>query len=86
MADATELPVKSEEKSRVPAGAWSPLETLRTEIDRLFDDFAPASWRPFDRSVFGRALPSLTRWSTVPAIDVVENDDAFEVALLRRSL
>ncbi|WP_429925684.1 Hsp20/alpha crystallin family protein (plasmid) [Agrobacterium vitis] len=83
MADtATKLPVKNEEKPVQPAGSfWSPFETLRTEIDRLFDDFVPSSWRPLERSLFNRAVPSLKGWSIAPAVDVVEKDDAFEVTV-----
>lgn len=76
---ATRLPVQKDEKPIQPAGSfWSPFETLRTEIDRLFDDFVPASWRPLERSLFTRA-PSPSEWSIAPAVDVVEKDDAFEI-------
>ncbi|KGE01584.1 Hsp20/alpha crystallin family protein [Rhizobium sp. YS-1r] len=78
---ASKLPVKNEEKSVRPAGVWSPFETLRSEIDRLFDDLAPSSWRPLERSLFGREMPSPNGWAVVaPAVDVVEKDDAFEVS------
>lgn len=43
MADsATKLPIKSE-KSAAPARhtGWAPFESLKREIDRLFDDFHP---------------------------------------------
>ena len=39
---ATKLPVKTEEKKAEPtsaSGEWRPFETLRREIQRLFDDF-----------------------------------------------
>ncbi len=77
---ATKLPVQKDEKPVQPAGTfWSPFQTLRNEIDRLFEDFAPTSWRTPERSSFGRAMPSLNGWATAPAVDIVENDDAFEV-------
>jgi len=81
MADtATKLPVKNEEKSTLPAGnLWSPFEAFRSEIDRLFDDFTPFSRRSSDRPLFGRVLPALGAWPTVPAVDVIERDDAFEL-------
>ncbi|WP_429925493.1 Hsp20/alpha crystallin family protein (plasmid) [Agrobacterium vitis] len=82
MADAaTKLPVKNEDKPVVqaPGNIWSPFEALRGEIDRLFDDFMPSSWRSTDRSLFGRALPSLAGWAATPAVDVVEKDDTYEV-------
>ncbi|WP_105372823.1 Hsp20/alpha crystallin family protein [Neorhizobium huautlense] len=77
---ATKLPVQKDEKPVQPAGTfWSPFQTLRNEIDRLFEDFAPTSRRTPERSLFGRAMPSLNGWATAPAVDIVENDDAFEV-------
>ncbi|MGV2130834.1 Hsp20/alpha crystallin family protein [Agrobacterium vitis] len=82
MADAaTKLPVKNEDKPVVqaPGNIWSPFEALRGEIDRLFDDFMPSSWRSTDRSLFSRALPSLAGWAATPAVDVVEKDDTYEV-------
>ncbi|NLS08248.1 Hsp20/alpha crystallin family protein [Rhizobium sp. P32RR-XVIII] len=72
------IPVKTEQKTTPAAGGiWSPFESLRTEIDRLFDDFGP-SWRPLARPFFGRAMPS-SGWIMSPAVDIVEKDDAFEV-------
>jgi HSP20 family protein len=74
---ATKLP-KSEEKkveqapSLVPE--WRPFETLRREIDRLFDDFGQGFWRA--------PLEPLSRkltWGTAPAVDIVEGDKAYEV-------
>ncbi|TIO50164.1 MAG: Hsp20/alpha crystallin family protein, partial [Mesorhizobium sp.] len=41
---ATKLPVKSEKNALAPARSdnWmGPFESLRREIDRLFDDFHP---------------------------------------------
>ncbi|TIO04119.1 MAG: Hsp20/alpha crystallin family protein, partial [Mesorhizobium sp.] len=40
---ATKLPVKTEKSTApAPAGNWTaPFESLRREIDRLFDDFHP---------------------------------------------
>ena len=52
MADpTTKLPVKTD-KETTPA--WAPFDSLRREIDRLFDDFSPFDWRlPSARSMFG---------------------------------
>lgn len=79
MADATNLTVKTEDKTHQPAGIWSPFEALRSEIDRLFDDFTPSPWHSSARSIFARDLPSLNGWVVAPAVDVVEKDDAYEV-------
>ena len=63
MAEATRLPAKTE-KSTAPApksGEWAPFDSLRREIDRLFDEFRPFDWRlPSARSVFGLEVPKLS--------------------------
>ena len=78
---ASKFPVKIESKSDRPA-EWRPFESLRREMDRLFDDFQLGSWRsPFSRSLFDaepfrRAEMS---WGKAPAVDVVEKDKAYEI-------
>jgi HSP20 family protein len=77
MAESTsKVPVKTDKSER------HPLTTLQREIDRLFEDFGRGSWR----WPFGRALTELepmwsnvTSWSTMPAVDVVEKDKAYEI-------
>lgn len=81
---ATKLPVKTEKSTGpAPAGNWTtPFESLRREIDRLFDDFHPFDFRlPSTRSLFGRDLPSLHNagWSVAPAMDLVEKDKEYEI-------
>jgi HSP20 family protein len=78
MTDApTKLPVRPEEKSvKTPESAWSPFESLRSEIDRLFDDFTPAFWnRPFGRLSLAKSLAAIT----APAVDLVEKEKAYEI-------
>ena len=76
---ATKLPVK---KSTAPAKTenWAPFESLRKEIDRLFDDFRPFDWRLPSR-VLGLEVPriALAEWQVAPAMDLVEKDDAYEI-------
>ena len=80
---ATKLPVKTEATVVERPSAlreWRPLENLRREMDRLFDEF---DWRsPFRRSVFD--MEPLWRreltWAATPAVDIVEKDKAYEVA------
>ncbi len=71
---ATKLPVT---KSITPAKAeeWTPFESLRREIDRLFDD-----WRLPSR-VLGFEVPRGSRavWQVEPAMDLIEKDDAYEI-------
>lgn len=86
MAEAvTRLPVRTEEKKAdrpAALGEWRPFESLRRDIERLFDDFSPASWRAplarsmFDVEPFWRGERS---WAKVPAVDVVEKDKAYEI-------
>ena len=82
---ATKLPVKTEEKATEPSSASQSrrrLESLRREVDRLFEDFDPDFWRaPFRRSIFD-VEPFWRRqlsWGATPAIDIIEKDNAYEV-------
>jgi len=74
MAEPTKLPVKTE-KTNTPT-TWAPLETLRGEIDRLFDDFDGGFWRaPF-------RMPNWTRsvaWPSMPAVDFTDTEKSYEV-------
>ncbi|TIO32702.1 Hsp20/alpha crystallin family protein [Mesorhizobium sp.] len=81
---ATKLPVKTEKSTApAPAGNWTaPFESLRREIDRLFDDFHPFDFRlPSARSLFGRELPTLryADWQIAPAMDLVEKGKEYEI-------
>lgn len=61
--------------------AWRPLESLRREVDRLFENFHRDLWRsPFSRSVF-EIEPLWQRGfkAAAPAVDIVEKDNAYEV-------
>ncbi len=85
MNDMTaKTPAKAEEKAKSPAPpqAWRPFETLRHQVDRLFDEFDRDFWAaPFRRSTFDLE-PFWRRQITganVPAVDIVEKDSAFEV-------
>ena len=76
---ATKLPVKTEQERPLAVREWHPLERMRREMDRLFDEF---DWRsPFRRSVFD--IEPLWRrelsWAATPAVDIAEKDKAYEV-------
>ncbi|HZT19832.1 MAG TPA: Hsp20/alpha crystallin family protein [Dongiaceae bacterium] len=85
MAHAPEkVPVRSEKASPAPSPFWarSPFESLRTEIDRLFDDFGRF---PFGFGRSGGALEPFWRsagqgGATMPAVDVVEKENAYEIS------
>jgi HSP20 family protein len=79
----TKVPVKQEKIEKPPSTlqAWQPFESLRQEIDRLFDDFGGGLWQPFRRSLVPTA-PLFRRqltWPTMPAVDVVESEKAYEI-------
>ncbi|MFC5698614.1 Hsp20/alpha crystallin family protein [Pseudomonas sp. GCM10022186] len=88
MADsAKKLPEESETQvSRSPAlsDSWRPLDTLRRQVDRLFEDFGRSPLHfPFSRSAFDvepfwrRSIPG----HSVPAVDITEKDKSFEVTV-----
>ncbi|MGO8022898.1 Hsp20/alpha crystallin family protein [Rhizobium leguminosarum] len=76
MADsATKLSAKTEARPAAPADRWWPLDSLRSEIDRVFNDFGSPSI--FDRA-FSRIPAAVSRGML--AVDLVESDKAFELS------
>ena len=81
----TKLLVKDAEQASGRASAlksWHPIESLRREIDRLFEDFDGDFWRsPLRRSLFDIApfFQRERRLTVVPQVDIVEKDDAYEI-------
>jgi len=85
MAETTKVPVKGEEKAaRRPSTlqAWPAFGGLQREVNRLFEDFDRNFWgAPFRRSLF-EMEPFLGRepaLAAVPAVDIAEKDNAYEV-------
>ncbi len=81
MAETTSnLPVKSEQ-SPAPPQVWGPFESLRQEIDRVFDQFGGGLWRPFHSSLFDAApfRRAEAALGTMPAVDVSQTDKAYEI-------
>lgn len=78
----TKVPVKTAKSQIVPGPqGWWPLESLRRDIDRLFEDFG--RWRPpLHRPLFDfEALkPANMVWENSPAVDLHETDQAFELS------
>jgi HSP20 family protein len=80
---ASKLAVKKPEAS-APATrreAW-PFDRLRSEVERLFDDFAVGPWRsPFRRGVFDIEpfRHGEISWNKVPAVDVAETAKGYEI-------
>lgn len=79
MATVSQVPVKKDDKTQ-PLTAHSltwPLDTLRREVDRLFEDFRHGTSRGiFDMEPFWRGGLSFGK---SPAVDVAEKDKRFEV-------
>ncbi|MDE2375810.1 Hsp20/alpha crystallin family protein [Bradyrhizobium sp.] len=81
MANETKLPVtKQASPPAFAPEAWHPFESLRKEVDRLFEDFGRGDF-------WGRSFPTLAgfeknltrKFAAAPAVDVVENDKAYEI-------
>src|SRR5208283_2312859 len=80
----TKVPVTTETKPAPPTmqmQMWRPFESLRREVDRLFEDFTTSPLRlPFRRPAFDiEPFWSPESWVAIPAVDFVEHPDAFEI-------
>ena len=85
MTKIEKVPVTSEQKPATPVAgamqAFRPFESLRREVDRLFEDFTLNSFRlPLRRPAFDlEPFWQPDSWVAQPAIDLVERDNAFEM-------
>jgi HSP20 family protein len=82
MTEPTKVPVKTERAPAPALHAWRPFETLRREIDRLFEDFDGGFRRGLgSRSLFDVAPFWRTEfaWPATPAVDLVETDKRYEI-------
>ncbi len=80
----TNVALKKEEESgqALPAG-WEPFDTLRRQVDRMFEDFGRGFglWRPFGRSPIDLpSWPAGEFWGKTPAVDLVEKDKEYEIS------
>jgi HSP20 family protein len=79
----TKLPIKQEKASAAPSvmQAWQPFESLRQEIDRLFNDFGQGFFQPFRRPLFSTEpfLRPELKSLTTPAVDIVDSEKAYEI-------
>ena len=79
---ATKLPINVEKSKSDRPSEWRPFETLRHQIDRVFDDFQRGAWgwtsghTAFDAEPFWRGELS---WGKTPAVDVTEKDTGYEI-------
>ncbi len=76
------IPVEAEDRGAATKAESSLFEGLRREIDRLFDDFNPASWRlPTRAASYGLDFkwPGQGTWKVAPAMDLIEKNGAYEI-------
>jgi HSP20 family protein len=76
----TKLPIARETRNpKVAERRWMPFDSLRREIDRVFDDFHPFAFRgPLSRAFPSFDLPSV-EWPVAPAVDLAERDGLYEI-------
>ena len=80
--DTSKIPVQTDKTTSSALHPWRPLESLRREIDQLFDDFGLGTWRsPFRRSFFDmdRLRRAKAAFTGMPAVDVTETENGYEV-------
>ncbi len=83
MAEATsKLPTSEGIKTASAPAEWRPFESLRREVDRLFQDFQLGTRSPFGRSLFDVEpfWPRRDQLRKVAAVDVVDKDKAYEIS------
>ncbi|MPV71742.1 Hsp20/alpha crystallin family protein [Burkholderia sp. BE17] len=82
---STKLPVKQPQESAersLMAPYWHPIETLRHEMDRLFDEFNRGAGVPSARHSILDLEPFWRRereWTAEPAVDFAETDKSYEI-------
>jgi HSP20 family protein len=74
---AQNVPVKTEGAAALEP--WAPFETLRREMNRLFEDldrgFSTQSYRRFGTEPGERRMT----WGALPSVDVTEDEKAYEI-------
>jgi HSP20 family protein len=79
-ATATKVPVTTDKSEPVSAApAWQPIDTLRKEIDRLFDNFGQDFWRAPFRSLADFEPFWSSKLTASFAADITEGDKAYEI-------
>jgi len=82
MVEATsKVPVKTEEKAPAAASleARRPFESLRHEIDSLFEDFDRGFWASPFRRMRSPLWGKESTWQ-VPTVDVVDTEKSFKIS------
>jgi len=83
MAEPTsKVPVKTDKSPAAMPHMLRPFESLRREVDRLFDEFDGGFWRSPFRSPFFDLAPlrrAEAAFAAAPAVDISETDKAYEI-------
>jgi HSP20 family protein len=80
MAETSKVPVKTEKPSATSLHTWRPFESLRREIDHLFDDFDGGRWPRLSRRSLLDMVPfGGEAWAAAPAVDFAETEKGYEV-------
>lgn len=59
---------------------WDPFESLRSEMDRMFEDFFPMSWnRQRSQRSPAESFPRFEPRSIAPAMEMVETDSGYQI-------
>lgn len=74
-------PAETKDVEETPPEQRSRVETLRREIDRLFDMIHPSDWRLPVVGSSGLEVrpPRWADWQVAPAINLVEKEDAYQI-------
>ncbi len=79
----TNVALKREEPAPRLPREWEPFESLRRQVDRMFEDFGRGSglWSPFGRSMLDikPSWPFEEGRAKVPAVDVCEREKEYEI-------
>lgn len=81
---ATKLPVKTADKEKESTAAhsgWTPMENLRRDFNRLFEDFGDLWRSPIRHALLGpdSLWSGELTWAAAPAVDIAEKDKAYEI-------
>ena len=80
MASAVEVK-KDQKPERSMPTRWEPFESLRREVDRMFEDFGRGFGfgSPLSRSMLRPSSAFEGIWGKAPAVDVCERENEYEI-------
>jgi len=80
MASNTDVKKEQAPERSLPT-RWEPFESLRREVDRMFEDFGRGFglWRPLGRSMLRPSWAFAGVWGRAPTVDVCERENEYEI-------